>query len=208
MGCVLVELGRDENRFVALAGSPDQFAATMTIGDRHPTYPPFRSTSNAWRSPAEIEQWLDTAPRPLSARERREYRESLAGIRERGWSVSGAEPNLDELTQTFEEIRSQLTATPDSQALQRRLAALFTRIVGRSYTSAELATRSVLPVEFVAAPVFDEEGVPSHELVVHVLHPAMRSSDLEQLGRRLVSVTSALSAPQRADVRPGTGHGA
>jgi DNA-binding IclR family transcriptional regulator len=203
MGCVLIELGRHENRIVAVAGSPDQFAAVSAIGDRQPTYPPFGSVSNAFRSAAEIERWLDTAPRPLTPRDRREYRESLVGIRERGWSVSGSEPHLTELVEAYEEIRSHLAATPDSQALQRQLAAFFTRIVGRGYMSAELVGRPVIRVEFVSAPVFDEQGDPTHELVVHVLRPAMQSTDLEQLALRLVSVTNALSAPRRADATEG-----
>src|SRR5262249_26018919 len=54
---------------------------------RFPIDPPYGSVAVAWRSDAELEQWLDLPATPLSRGERARYRRFLAGICERGYAV-------------------------------------------------------------------------------------------------------------------------
>lgn len=196
-GCTLARINADDIEVILSAGAVDEFETLA--GHRMPLYPPQGSVAVAWRSAEAIDEWVPTAPAPLTDKAVDELRSRLAGIRERGYAVYCVERDA---RTTVDEIRRLLGQVDDhapSEALRRLL---FNAVAGvKVYTTAELATRRRRSVSYVIAPVFGPDQQPRYLVSLHVMHDALPADELDRYIDALLQTTTALTA-----VGKGTPH--
>lgn len=189
-GCTLARINTDDIEVILTVGAVDEFEARS--GQHTPLYPPYGSIAVAWRSAADIDEWLITAPTPLTDTAAEELRSTLAGIRERGYAVYSVDRDVQT---TVNEIRQFLGQVPDqapSEALRRLLLSTVAGL--RIYPTAELATRRRRPVSYLIAPVFGPDQQPRYLVSLHVMRDAVSADDLDRYGEALLQTAADLTA--------------
>ncbi len=115
--CLAVTVVRDEIVTIGSAGQAYGLGPTDRIGQRMPFVPPLCSVFVAWAGADAVENWLANLDPQMPARTRGSYREMVATVRRRGWSIALAgRPHI-----AFELALAQLSvARPDRGAAAGR----------------------------------------------------------------------------------------
>ncbi|MBX6389829.1 MAG: helix-turn-helix domain-containing protein [Frankia sp.] len=171
--------------------------ATLRVGDRVPFHPPLGITVMAWAAQPAVEAWLDRGGVAEPA-ERAEYRELIAAIRRRGYSVE-LSTSLDERVrrQVGEAAAANLRA--ELPALLRDLAE---RLPGPADFIAGELDAAAYRVDSVSAPVFDSHGDVALVLLLRGFTDPVPGVEIERLGGALTATTDAVTA-EIAGRRPG-----
>jgi DNA-binding IclR family transcriptional regulator len=194
LGCACVLTRIHASHILVVAASRGEELGTGSGTDRRfPIDPPYGSVAVAWRIVDEIERWLDLPATPLTRAERTRYRRFLADIRERGYAVWRLEQRDQPLLGRVREMLDELRGDPHSEALRERLVRLFATFGRHGYLASELARDRSVPVSYMIAPIFGPDGQPQYEIVVQLLRPAMRGSEIEAVGAQLLASTALLS---------------
>jgi DNA-binding IclR family transcriptional regulator len=149
----------------------------LRIGRRIPLAPPFGGVFVAWAGPLAAEEWAARTGRP-PLRER--LLDSLAAIRQRGYSVERLTPAALQLRQALEELSDDLLAGD----LQPMVMALLAELRQDEYLVEDLRPGARFPVSAMSAPVFDAQGRTQMNLSV-LPHRDMTVREIERTGRRL-----------------------
>jgi DNA-binding IclR family transcriptional regulator len=160
---------------------------------RLPLLPPMGAVTVAFSEPDVARAWLDRA---ADARVRGHLRRFLDSVRAQGVGVwrfdrvgAAVAARLGDLV-----AASGRPGAPDP-AVRAAVADTLLALGRHGYTTEELtASNGPLPIALVAAPIFDEHGVPRYELELHVLQAKVSSSRLRALARRVRVDADALSA--------------
>ena len=163
-------------------------------GHRLPMEPPHGALAMAWRSPEDIEEWLETAPRRLSADEASAQRAALADFRRLGYTVYQLQNDPHTM---IERIRELLGAVPPDAAVAevRHKLGHFAAIVGAdAYSAAQLAIRQRRGVSYVIAPVFGPDGQPRYLISLHVMREAVPPDELDRYIAELTRSARTLTA--------------
>jgi DNA-binding IclR family transcriptional regulator len=188
-GATLSRITADDLEVVLTVGTVDEFETRA--GHCMPLYPPYGSVAVAWQSPAGIDEWLSSAPEPLTRDQLDELRSTLAGISERGYAVYSVEQDVGTKVDQIRHLLSQMDDHAPSEALRRLLLNV---VVGvRIYTTAELAQRRRLPISYVIAPVFGPDQQPRYLVSLHIMREAVPAADLDHCIDALLHTASALT---------------
>jgi flavin reductase (DIM6/NTAB) family NADH-FMN oxidoreductase RutF len=174
----------DEDLIVlASAGSPTRSSSTTTlVGQRLPFVPPTGSVFAAWMSPPEIDKWLGASPSPQL---RDVYREALAAVRSRGFSVGLQGEGQRQFASALERLAAQPHAAADVD--------LRTLVPEVRFDPPELSPEVLKAIRLISVPVLGPGGDVEFGLTVYefprpadgirsyidrVLDAARRASDI------------------------------
>jgi DNA-binding IclR family transcriptional regulator len=160
---------------------------------RLPLLPPMGAATVAFSGPEVGQAWVDRAP---DAETRRHLGRFLTSVREQGVAVW----RFDRVGSAVAARLGDLVSAgpgpldPPDQSVRTAVADVLLALGRHGYTTDELTrANGPLPIALVAAPVFDERGVPLYELGLHVLQPRVTSARLRTLARRVRTDADALT---------------
>ncbi|MGK8486143.1 helix-turn-helix domain-containing protein [Nocardia asiatica] len=172
----------------------DRVVPGIPVGHRIPLQFPAGASVMPWRPASEQNTWLRTA----TEADQRMAGALLALVRDRGVAVF--RPRADDAGMV--DLLADLLGAVGSELLQphlrtralRQLAAL----TSRPFTRAELDSEEVLPLSYLAAPVFDARGTAAYEVQLGPLRSATtraeRADFVDATRDAAAELTSALAA--------------
>ncbi|WP_082974610.1 IclR family transcriptional regulator [Mycobacterium sp. 1245805.9] len=188
-GSTLTQINDNDLEVILTAGRVEEFVTR--IGHRLPLYPPYGTVPMAWSSPKRVNEWLFSAPDPMTAEEIEAQRDTLAGVKERGYAVYNIKQDVRSMV---EQIRDLLTSADEhapSDVLRRLQVGAVTGI--GIYSTAELADRRRRPVSYVMAPVFGPDQQPRYLVALHVMADALPAGDLDNYIEAILQTAKTLT---------------
>ena len=133
---------------LASAGSPTPGSSTTTlVGQRLPFVPPTGSVFAAWMSDPAIDHWIAASPVPQA---RDAYRQSLASVRSRGFSIGLQSTAQREFASALERLAAQPSVASDVD--------LRTLVPDVRFDPPELTQEVRDAVRLISAPVHGPDG--------------------------------------------------
>jgi flavin reductase (DIM6/NTAB) family NADH-FMN oxidoreductase RutF len=183
---VLVKIGADSVQ--VLAANQGSVAESLPLGHRQPIIPPFGANFMVNATPAEVEEWLRRAPDDSQIR-RDVNRALLDKVRERGYSVLTAEPEL------LQRHEAALSAFELSHHLPRQERAV-------QQATSELADHfcpDLLPghrydLASIVVPISTKADLPPMAIRMTGLPASLPTEQIESLSGGLKRVAAAAAA--------------
>jgi DNA-binding IclR family transcriptional regulator len=163
-GAALSLVAGDQVVFVAVEPGPGRLPAGIAVGTRLPLRPPAGAAVMPWRPAAERAAWLAHAP---------ELAPALDTIRAHGVAAWRPRGDSGALLEVLQDVVGLLDEHPGRAGLRSRVLDQLASISAHPYTEADLAADRVLPLSYLAAPIRDARGVPTHELQLGPLRAAV-----------------------------------
>ncbi|MGQ4601616.1 helix-turn-helix domain-containing protein, partial [Nocardia sp. R6R-6] len=152
---------------------PDRVVPGVPVGHSIPLQFPAGASVMPWRSASEQNTWLGTSPDT----DRRVASALLALVRERGVAVF--RPRADDAGMV--ELLADLLGAVGTELLQSHLRTRALRqlasLTSRPFNRAELDSDEVLPLSYLAAPVFDASAKAAYEVQLGPLRAATTRSE-------------------------------
>jgi flavin reductase (DIM6/NTAB) family NADH-FMN oxidoreductase RutF len=159
------------------------------IGRRMPFAPPYGALFVAGRGEEAAEAWLARRRLPLTGTDRGFYRDMLARVAERRWSLALRAPEHDEV---WEEI-DRFSTAPRTPELEKRMGVLLERLRG-FYEPPDLAPDATHDVRLLGAPVHGPDGTVVQVLVLFGMPPGASTAQVDRWRDRLGEAASAVTA--------------
>ncbi|MEV0293612.1 helix-turn-helix domain-containing protein [Nocardia sp. NPDC050710] len=194
-GATLSRIDPDRLTVLDVRHGPDRVVPGIPVGHRIPLQFPAGASVMPWRSAAEQNTWLTAAPEV----ERRTASALLSLVRERG--VALFRPRADD-TGLVDLLADLLTAAGTEllqSNLRTRVLRQLAELTARPFTRAELDSDTVLPLSYLAAPVFDASGTAAYEVQ---LGPLRASTTKDERDGYIAAVRDAANALTAAS-KPG-----
>ena len=161
---------------VAKAQAGRRAVAGFAVGQSIPLAFPAGSAVMPWRSSDERAQWLGTA-RGLSARSGQRLVQQVSDC---GYVVYRPDHDDTGMVDLLSDLLGSVGSEVMEAALRERLLRQLSRLTSRPYSGDELTSDEVLPISYLAAPIF--EGVDAaYELQLGPLLPSATRSEREVL---------------------------
>jgi flavin reductase (DIM6/NTAB) family NADH-FMN oxidoreductase RutF/DNA-binding IclR family transcriptional regulator len=182
--CIALALVDDEVAVVGSASPEKGTGLARRVGQRWPCTPPFGTVFLAWASQEDQCRWLERARLAASESELAAFRDMLATVRERGWSLAFESQSqldlLDAIEQTplVSRTREQLQTLSDAV---RRIGTAW-------HEPAAISPGTGYKVRTLGAPVRDRTGRVVLEIVLFPIEETCTRQDIYQLA---ASVTEA-----------------
>jgi DNA-binding IclR family transcriptional regulator len=152
---------------------------SVQIGARIPLVPPLGTVFVAWSTPDQIDAWLRRVGPGTTEAELDRYRQAVAAVRQRGYSL-GLDP----------EARTRLArALPDRGAVGQAIEALG----HEEYVLLELQHAASYRLSIVGAPVFGADGTVVLALSLFGFPASLTAEEVPRYGNRLLQATDAVS---------------
>jgi DNA-binding IclR family transcriptional regulator len=171
LGCFACGAMGDEIVILDRAGHRRPFGVDVAVGHRVPLVPPLGTVFVAWSPPEEIDEWLRRVGSASSDLAR--YREAVAAVRARGYSVSLAAESRLALGRALGE--------PDRSEVRRAVEEL----AADEYLVSELEPSQSYRVSQITAPVFDANGTVALALSLVGFQGAVPATDIPPVAVRL-----------------------
>jgi DNA-binding IclR family transcriptional regulator len=149
----------------------------LPVGNRSPANPPYAKEFMAWAPPNEVERWLDRADPRLSARERAQYHDDLAHVRENGYHATSFDQAM-----MLARIVEMLNGLPGAAELRAAIEERARERRGRADLDPEESPRSIMAIR---APVFDPTGAVVLALGIGQFPPNASSATVLGYAERL-----------------------
>lgn len=179
--CIASAAIADEIVILARAGAARPLGINVQPGQRLPLAPPLGTVFVAWSGPEAIDRWLSHVGPQQSAADLERYREALATVRERGYSVALGGEGQQRLVQALKEAGHEPATTRG----------------GEEYALVELAGSSRYRINHIGAPVFGPRGEVVLALFLIGFRGQIAAEEVPRYAERLQdaaeSVTAALS---------------
>jgi len=188
---------RDELSVAEVFDHGPAFGMRARRGETIPLVPPFGAVFIAWEGETGIARWLARAAVELGPSETRRYREALAALRRRGYSVTVATP----VSPALSELLGEMVGEPGGSSRLRRRDQLIRELAKTEYLRSELGPGRTLRVSQMSAPVFDRDGRVVTALMLLGPDNEIRAAEIESLGTRLLK--AAQDATRRLGGRAG-----
>jgi DNA-binding IclR family transcriptional regulator len=179
--CVATAPVAGELVVTASAGSPRTPSSATLVGQRLPFAPPTGAVLVAWSDEAAIDTYL--APLP-AGEARARHRESLAAVRDRGYSVG----LLNDAQRRFAATLDRLAEDPAAVA-HDDLRGLISDL---DYDPVELPAERRKQVRTIAVPVFGRDGAVALALALYGFAKPRTSAGVD------LHIHRALAAAERA----------
>jgi DNA-binding IclR family transcriptional regulator len=173
---------------ISASGPPQPFQSSLPVGQRVPFAPPLGAAFVAWAPEAEIQEWFDRAPRPLSESERAHFRAALATVRQHGYSVTLHDPAGLAFAAAVEEVATH----PESGEARARRDQMISNL-GTSYLPVELETGRTYRLTQVSAPVFDHNGAVAMVILGIAVGLELVTEQIAAYGERVRLATQRLT---------------
>lgn len=201
--CLAVTVVRDEIVTIGAAGQAYGQGPTDRIGQRMPFVPPLCSLFVAWADEAAVDGWLANLDPQMPVEDAQRYREMVATVRRRGWSIALAgRPHI-----AFELALANLSVRNPTEAQQQAVREAAVHLGHGSHDPPELSADRPYRVRNISAPVFDESGAVVLMLTLIGLRRFLGLSEIERHRDRLLSaagrITRTLGGRRPAEVKGG-----
>ncbi|MET7303382.1 helix-turn-helix domain-containing protein [Embleya sp. NPDC005575] len=187
-GVALSLVDVDHVVFLAVEPGPGRLPAGIEVGTRLPLRPPAGASVMPWRSAAERAAWLAHAP---------ELAATLDTIRAHGIAAWRPRTDSAELLAVLRDVVGLLDEHPGRTGLRERVRDQLASISAHPYTEAELTSDQALPLSYLAAPIRDAHGRPTHELQIGPLRDAVGHTERHEYITALQTTATHLSATPR-----------
>jgi DNA-binding IclR family transcriptional regulator len=166
---VLTSPTDEEIIFVARAGRPSAFGLVLEVGQRVPLQPPLGSVFLAWSAEAKVARWLERAEPALTDEDVDHQRRTLAGVRERGYSIG---------------LESSARQGFGLAMLEERdsIADLIAELGRVPYQLEVVEEQATYDVTMIAAPIFDANREVVAALTVVGFAPGLPASEIVRVG--------------------------
>ncbi|WP_433205464.1 helix-turn-helix domain-containing protein [Nocardia sp. CA-107356] len=188
-GATLSRIEPDHLTVLDVRHGPERVVPGIPVGHRIPLQFPAGASVMPWRSATEQNTWLATAPES----DRRIASGLLTLVRDRG--VALFRPHTDDAGTV--ELLADLLGAMGSELVQPHLR---TRALGRlafltsrPFTRAELDSDAVLPLSYLAAPVFDAASVAAYEVQLGPLRASTTKPERDEFIAATVGTAHALT---------------
>lgn len=161
---------------VAKAQAGRRAVAGFAVGQSIPLAFPAGSTVMPWRSSDERAQWLGTA-RGLSARSGQRLVQQVSDC---GYVVYRPDHDDTGMVDLLSDLLGSVGSEVMEAALRERLLRQLSRLTSRPYSRDELTSDEVLPISYLAAPIF-EGADAAYELQLGPLLPSATRGEREVL---------------------------
>ncbi|MFI9508291.1 helix-turn-helix domain-containing protein [Nocardia sp. NPDC052566] len=159
-GATLSRIEPDRLTVLDVRHGTDRVVPGIPVGHRIPLQFPAGASVMPWRSAAEQNTWLNTAPES----DRRTAGSLLSLVRDRGIAVFRPRADDAGTVELLADLLSAMgTELPQPQLRTRALRQLAT-LTARPFTKAELDSDAALPLAYLAAPVFAPTGTAAYEV--------------------------------------------
>jgi flavin reductase (DIM6/NTAB) family NADH-FMN oxidoreductase RutF/DNA-binding IclR family transcriptional regulator len=187
--CLAVTVVRDEIVTIGSAGHAYGLGPTDRIGQRMPFVPPLCSVFVAWAGADVVESWLANLDPQMPEEDAQRYREMVATVRRRGWSIALAgRPHI-----AFELALAQLSVRAPTEAQQQAVRDAAVNLGHSSHEPAELEPDELYRVRNISAPVFDESGAVVLMLTLIGLRKVLLMGEIERHRDRLLAATERVT---------------
>jgi DNA-binding IclR family transcriptional regulator len=180
----------DDIVIVALAGQPRVSGYDVRVGQRVPLVPPLGGVFMAWASDARIERWLEELGKDASEEERNYFRETLAAVRKRGFSLGLESGIRAEMGSVLHDV---VTAARDEQKRSQTIDMI--AAMRHDYEVVDLDQAKGHAISNMAAPVFDADGEVILGLTSQGFGAPMKISEIRTVAESLMS--AALDVTRR-----------
>jgi flavin reductase (DIM6/NTAB) family NADH-FMN oxidoreductase RutF len=183
---VVVKIGGDAVQ--VLAANHGSVAESLPLGHRQPLIPPFGANFMVNATPAEVEEWLRRAPDDSQVR-RDVNRALLDKVRERGYSILTAEPEL------LQRHQAALSASELSHRLPRQERAVqqaTSELAGHFFP--DLRPGHQYDLAAIVAPIPAKAGLPPMAIRMSSLPPSLWTEQIESWARQLKRVAATAAA--------------
>ena len=145
----------------------------LPVGQRIPLSYPAGAAVMPWRPAEERSAWLATATTD-SVSLATELLDSITELQ-----VAVFRPRADDagLVDVLADLLDAAGSDLLDGALRGRVLRQLANLTSRPYTRADLAGTETMPVSYLAAPVFDADGVARHEIQLGPLRSAVPASE-------------------------------
>ncbi|MFF7247330.1 helix-turn-helix domain-containing protein [Embleya sp. NPDC008237] len=184
-GVALSLVGVDHVVFLAVEPGPGRLPAGIRVGTRLPLRPPAGASVMPWRPAAERAAWLAHAP---------ELAATLDTVRAHGVAAWRPRADSTELLAVLRDVVGLLDEHPGRTGLRERVRDQLASIGAHPYTDAELTSDRPLPLSYLAAPVRNARGHPTHELQIGPLRNAVTPTERHEYISELRTAAARLSA--------------
>ncbi|MUM19227.1 IclR family transcriptional regulator [Mycobacterium sp. CBMA 623] len=184
---------------VAKAQAGPRAVTGFAVGQTIPLGFPAGSAVMPWRSSDERSEWLGAA-RGLSARSGQRL---LQQVSDCGFVVYRPDHDDTGMVELLSDLLGSVGSEVMEAALRERLLRQLSRLTSRPYSRDELVSDEVLPISYLAAPIFDGADA-TYELQLGPLLPSATRVQREALiatvtkgARELSEVLSSTPRPSR-----------
>lgn len=181
--CVASAVIGDEIVILARAGRPATLEVTVPVGQRLPLVPPLGTVFVAWSGPDEIDAWLRRVGPATEPGRLDRYRDALAAVRARGYSIAldaAARAHLARSLRHHEDV-----------------AAVIEKLGHEEYVLAELDRATSYNVSLLAAPVFDADGRVVLALTLFGFAGELQADQIPHYGERLRAAADTITRAVR-----------
>lgn len=188
--CIATTIVEDEMLFVAKEGLPQMLEELSRVGERRPFIPPFALCHAAWAAPEQVEAYFAKADGSLNDEMRNYLLESMATIRQRGYSIAAMGPGMEVLRQAIHKHASNYREPEYWQ----RMNSYISKLQPDEIQLQDLADLENRDISFLAAPVFAPNGDVILEISLSGLPAQTSASDLKLYSDRLRAMTALITS--------------
>lgn len=179
--CVASAAIADEIVILARAGTPRPLGINVEPGQRLPLAPPLGTVFVAWSDAQAIDRWLSHVGPEQSQADLERYRQALATVRERGYSVALGGEGQQRLVQALQDAGHEPKGARGSE----------------EYALVELAGDSRYRINHIGAPVFGPRGEVSLALFLIGFRGQIAAEAVPRYADRLREAADAVTVALR-----------
>ena len=180
--CVASTAIAEEIVILARAGTPRPLGINVQPGQRIPLAPPLGTVFVAWSGPDAIDRWLSHVGPDQSEEDLERYRQALATVRQRGYSVALGGEGQQRLVSALREAGHE----------PRR-----SRRGGDEYALVELAGSTSYRINHIGAPVFGPRGEVALGLFLIGFRGQIAAEEVPRYAERLLDAAEDVTAALR-----------
>jgi DNA-binding IclR family transcriptional regulator len=188
-GATLSRIEPDRLTVLDVRHGPYRVVPGIPVGQRIPLQFPAGASVMPWRAATEQNRWLSAVPDS----DRRTASALLTLVRERGAALFRPLADdaglVDLLADLLTAVGTELLQPHLRTRVLRQLAAL----TSRPYTKSELDSDAILPLSYLAAPVFDATGAAAYEVQLGPLRAATTKPERDEYISATLDAARALT---------------
>ena len=178
--CVASAAIADEIVILARAGTPRPLGINVEPGQRLPLAPPLGTVFVAWSGDEAIDRWLSHVGPDHDEGDLNRYRQALATVRERGYSVALGGEGQQRLVQALQDAGHQPRGSR-----------------GEEYALVELAGTERYRINHIGAPVFGPRGEVALALFLIGFRGQIAAEEVPRYADRLLDAAEEVTAALR-----------
>lgn len=187
--CVASAAMGDEMVLLAATAGTGPLGVGVRVGERLPLVPPFGTVFMAWAADEEIDRWLRRLGPDADEAELHRYRDAVAAVRRRGYSIG-----LDaEARVKLGRALARGGASGNGRHRRDEVQGLVEELSHEEYILLELDKSASYRLSLIGAPVFGADGSVVLALTLLGFTRQLAAEEVPVYGDRLLAATGAVT---------------